>query len=1714
MTNGLRLFREAYKTRMLKAFLILFMLGTFGTSSLLSQVVSAGAGSYTTTLPLGASGPQATIYRTATGPVPTHKFWTAKNWYPLGEVSPNSPYHMFPQPLQAAVTPQGMSIGIHGNNDGYPANDASAIAFYQYFNADLTIGNTVVNPASVNLSDSSDWSADFNWGPSLTVRIGRGMPFAYALTDGTPTTVTFARTPTVITNNGNILAVSTPEGDSNFTNYYGLFCPTGGAWVQTGSVFTCTPPSGSNYMSVALLPGLASGSNLNATTIATQLADYAKVAFSFPTKTEVNWSYNESSSTVSTTYTVTTASMDNKSTGFLMALYPHQYDTLATAVNTPYTYLTNRGTMKVQSGTSFTTTDTYHGILPFMPPTTNYDMAKLKTLVDAVQGSTLQGDTYAQAKNFGAVAQAMPLASMADKAALTTLQTSLQNTMQTWFTATPSKASDLFYYDKNWGTLIGYPAGFGSDTSLNDHHFHYGYYIHAAAINGLFNPSWLSSSNWGGMVSLLQQDIGNYDRSNTMFPFLRHFDVYAGHSWASGTAPFIDGQNEESSSEAVNAWTGMILLGAATGDIKLRDTGIWLYTQETKSVAYYWFNGKPSFVNATAASTFPTWFAPLRVANVFDDKGDTGTFFGNNPDYEHAIEFLPFTGGSMHLGLDPNYVQANYNEDNTANGNVPKDWPDLMEMYEALSDPETAWTQWQSVTAATSGETLAHEYAWLMSLRDLGHVDATVTANTPFYAVFNKSGTKAHVAFNPTSATLNVTFSDGAMVSVPAGSMSSDSALVTSVTIGAGTTPPPPPAAPGGVTATAKSATEIDLSWTLASGVTYNVYRSTVSGFTPDGSNVVATGLSAAAYADMGLTASTTYDYVVEAVNAGGNSSPSAEVSATTSASGGGGGGTVNESNTLYLLGGATVTSQSLLTFTNGPSGTDLIPANVPQSPGTPENPLVYSVTGVSGTYNSAMSTAFDFFVDAGTNVGEAAQVEVLYDLNGTGTFDRTELYSLFATNAAIDYEDYNQSARGGLQTATGTLGNMNKGTIVIKVWSALPGPNAAPITLSVGNNPGATSSLVIPFTSVTLSQTPAVAPASLQAVAVSSSSINLSWTASPTAGVTYSLYRSKTGGFAPAPANLITSSLSGTSYADLNLDASTAYYYVVEAVNGLGNSAPSPQATATTMASTGGTPGSNTLYLVAGATGAMPSKLSFVGGQSGVDNIPANNPQSPDVPMNPLVYTITGLNAKYDSTLANTTFNMFIDAGLNVGEGAQVEVLYDLTGSGTFDRTELYHFFASDPIVGYENYTETSRGGLESATGTLSDMTNGTVVIKVWDALPGPNAAAIQLSVGNNVNALTKLVIPYNTVTQSAAGPAAPTGVMGSAVSDAEVDLSWTASTTTGVTYNIYRGSTTGFVPGTGNLLTNVSGTTYADMNVMPSTTYYYVVASTNASGTAAAAEIMVTTPAPPLLPTTTTLTLSSAAINSGTPEVLTAMVSPAAATGTVTFMDGATTLQAVVITAGQASYTAINLSVGQHMITAAYSGDATYAMSSAASQTVTVTAIPPNFAITSSPTSATISAGQSATFNLSIAPQGGFNKLLYLTCNGLPALATCSFSPQQVTLNGSTPAAVVLTVNTTGKAKASMIASNTGSLGMTPLYAAIIPFGFVAFLFGRKQRSSVLRRLLVLSCILMMATAFVACGGSKSSKPSTPAGSSTVTVTASSGGVTNTLNLTLTIQ
>ncbi len=140
--------------------------------------------------------------------------------------------------------------------------------------------------------------------------------------------------------------------------------------------------------------------------------------------------------------------------------------------------------------------------------------------------------------------------------------------------------------------------------------------------------------------------------------------------------------------------------------------------------------------------------------------------------------------------------------------------------------------------------------------------------NQPFYIIFNQAVGGNYPSPGPDSSTPNP--SD---VLVDYVRVYSASACTTA------------PSAPSGLTATATSSSQINLSWTASTSscsVTYNVYRSTTSGFTPSTSNQIATGVTATTYSNTGLAASTTYYYLVEGVDSAGSSGQSNQASATT----------------------------------------------------------------------------------------------------------------------------------------------------------------------------------------------------------------------------------------------------------------------------------------------------------------------------------------------------------------------------------------------------------------------------------------------------------------------------------------------------------------------------------------------------------------------------------------------------------------------------------------------------------------------------------------------------------------------------------------------------------------------------------------------------------------------------------------------------------------
>ncbi|MDB6149616.1 MAG: Chitin binding protein, partial [Chthoniobacter sp.] len=141
----------------------------------------------------------------------------------------------------------------------------------------------------------------------------------------------------------------------------------------------------------------------------------------------------------------------------------------------------------------------------------------------------------------------------------------------------------------------------------------------------------------------------------------------------------------------------------------------------------------------------------------------------------------PFTPASLYLGRFPEYAAKNYDalvaETKESDAKKPPksgtlvgqwdQWADLVWMYRALSDPADALAQFEARPAnfkPEAGNSMAFTYLWLSTLAEYGQVDRTVTADTPFYAVFNKAGKKTHVAWNGGIATRTVKFSDGVVL--------------------------------------------------------------------------------------------------------------------------------------------------------------------------------------------------------------------------------------------------------------------------------------------------------------------------------------------------------------------------------------------------------------------------------------------------------------------------------------------------------------------------------------------------------------------------------------------------------------------------------------------------------------------------------------------------------------------------------------------------------------------------------------------------------------------------------------------------------------------------------------------------------------------------------------------------------------------------------------
>ncbi|MFA5960443.1 MAG: glycosyl hydrolase [Tatlockia sp.] len=213
-----------------------------------------------------------------------------------------------------------------------------------------------------------------------------------------------------------------------------------------------------------------------------------------------------------------------------------------------------------------------------------------------------------------------------------------------------------FQYDTTWGGIIPSLDVYGA-RHYTDHHFHYGYWVYTFAVIAHFDADWLTQrvknraftpKQW---INGLIRDYANEEKNDPYFPLQRYQDDYAGHSWASGLTAFIDGQNQQSSSEAVNAYYALALFAEASQDNALLRWAKFLMTRELVSAQTYWQIPKNNTVYSEKFKE-NNWV----VANLWGSKIDSNAFFINCQTeyrcglaYSFGIEMVPFTAISSYL---------------------------------------------------------------------------------------------------------------------------------------------------------------------------------------------------------------------------------------------------------------------------------------------------------------------------------------------------------------------------------------------------------------------------------------------------------------------------------------------------------------------------------------------------------------------------------------------------------------------------------------------------------------------------------------------------------------------------------------------------------------------------------------------------------------------------------------------------------------------------------------------------------------------------------------------------------------------------------------------------------------------------------------------------------------------------------------------------------
>lgn len=526
--------------------------------------------------------------------------------------------------------------------------------------------------------------------------------------------------------------------------------------------------------------------------------EFQKYAYAIPRETMMSYRYEIDKGRVATEWKIKTEPLRKDATETLQGWLPHHYRNTENNIKfiVPE-FKTTRGKMRFAAGNTFQISWKFTGLLPVLPTpqedhTLPYKYQKsrmeeyVRKWIAERESKPYNGhDTYWGAKEFFKMAQIMALSGELGMPEAKKLENMTKVVLNDWLTYTPGERSRYFAkYPHPWSGLVGFNPSYGSE-KFNDNHFHYGYFTLAGALLSMRDRKW--GKDFSPMLKLIAKQYANWDRSDKDFPWMRCFDPWNGHCYAGGLSNNNDGNNQESSSESMGAWSGLFLLGNMLEDDDMIAAGAMGWAIESEAIAEYWNDYYAWKLGKEYSNYSPIYKNKHSIISVLRDR-DIGywTWFSGEAVHIYGIQWLPLWTSLQYLGRDSEFSSWQFEKMLQAQGNGKKikitelggDWGNIAlsplifgkseQAAKFLEETYIAGDKFASFQHATLTYYFAH------SMRSLGNVAWNYHTSVPTSTIFQDAqGKLCAVIYNPSNTEVNTNIFRGsakiATVIAPAG---------------------------------------------------------------------------------------------------------------------------------------------------------------------------------------------------------------------------------------------------------------------------------------------------------------------------------------------------------------------------------------------------------------------------------------------------------------------------------------------------------------------------------------------------------------------------------------------------------------------------------------------------------------------------------------------------------------------------------------------------------------------------------------------------------------------------------------------------------------------------------------------------------------------------------------------------------------------------------